>query len=368
MNTVSLPILPRGSRYFWSLAGCISLATACILLLQVSGCRPDPTPSSARADGYLLCFWNVENFFDDQNDHRTGPDEQYDAWFAEEKQDLDLKIKHLTEALLEMNGGRGPDIIALAEVETERAAQLLMDSLNHSLKEPDLQYRHLLFKEIKAGRHIATAIITRVDVAGNKTQLLDHQRRILEGHLLVDGHELVLIASHWTSRLTDHDGKEDGGRAKYGDEIYGRFRAMHHSNPKVDFIVCGDFNDSPEDKSVVEHLHAIGSADKVEHAPADAPLLLDLFADKNPKEFGTHFDEGRWIIFDQFAVSPGLLDNEGWHCDVGSAHAVRTFVRKGDKTGQPWRFGNRKNSHERGYSDHFPVTVVLKVAGGSHEE
>jgi hypothetical protein len=28
----------------------------------------------------------------------------------------------------------------------------------------------------------------------------------------------------------------------------------------------------------------------------------------------------------------------------------------------PWRFGNaRDNTFERGYSDHFPVTVHLKV-------
>jgi hypothetical protein len=34
-----------------------------------------------------------------------------------------------------------------------------------------------------------------------------------------------------------------------------------------------------------------------------------------------------------------------------------------DKKGHPHRFGNEKDKGERGWSDHFPVSVRLKVAG-----
>ncbi len=325
--------------------------------------EPPDTPYTAPS--YLFCFWNLENFFDDHNDHRTGADEEYDQWFSEDQQDLEKKIKHLSDALLQINGGKGPDILAVAEVESERAAHFLMNALNHGAeiqKNPNLRYRHLLFKEVTAGRHIATAIITRVQVQASKTHLIEAKHRILESHLTIDGHELIVLASHWTSRKTDQDGKEGTGRAKYGDIIYGRYKAMYHSNPKVDLLVCGDFNDTPDDKSVVDHLHAIGNLGDVQHSSRDEPLLLDLFAGKEPKDHGTHYYDGHWFIFDQIAVSPGLLDNEGWQCEVESAHAIRTLVRKGDKTGRPWAFGTHKhNDHERGYSDHFPVTAVLKV-------
>jgi endonuclease/exonuclease/phosphatase family metal-dependent hydrolase len=377
----------QSRRSAWSLGASVVVALSiAVWQFSASGCEPfapisseredqesdkhgnwweeavEAPPTPYRAASYLLCFWNLENYFDDHDDHRTGADKEYDEWFAEDHQDLETKIRNLSKALLALNGGRGPDILAVAEVETERAARFLMNALNHGLKDPNLRYRHLLFKEVSAGRHIATAIITRLNVEEKRTQLLDKKRRTLEGHLIVDGHELVLIASHWTSRLTDRDGKEDSGRAKYASEIYGRFNAMYHSNPKVDLVVCGDFNDGPKDKSVVEHLHAVGSERQVLSSSRDEPRLLDLFADKDPRTYGTHYDEGRWAIFDQIVVSPGLLDNEGWKCDVDSAQAVRTLVRKGDRIGQPWRFGNRKHGErERGYSDHFPVTAVLKV-------
>ena len=84
------------------------------------------TPGGGANNTYLFCFWNVENFFDDNNDGRKAAgDKVYDPWFAENPDILKLKLSRLTEVLLKMNGGKGPDIIALAEVETPRAAELL---------------------------------------------------------------------------------------------------------------------------------------------------------------------------------------------------------------------------------------------------
>jgi endonuclease/exonuclease/phosphatase family metal-dependent hydrolase len=256
-----------------------------------------------------------------------------------------------------MNRERGPDIIALAEVESQRAAELLRDALNSRLKEQTLHYSSVLFKDPHGGRNIATAIITRLPVKGNRTQLHGHRLRILEGHIEVNGHDLVVLATHWTSRLTDKTGSQ---RAKYGDQAYGVFNAMYHSNPQVDFLICGDFNDPPDSPSVVEHLHAVG-----EHEFSGAnkePHLLDLFAGKDPNRYGTHYFQGKWFIFDQIVVSPGLLDTQGWSCDPGSAQTVNTLIRPGDKHRRPWHFGN-SHTHDHGYSDHFPVTVRLKVEG-----
>ncbi len=67
---------------------------------------------------------------------------------------------------------------------------------------------------------------------------------------------LVIIASHWTSRLGEGHGEE--GRAKYGDQIYGRFKGMYIANPKIDLLVCGDFNSNPDEECVTEHLRATG--------------------------------------------------------------------------------------------------------------
>ena len=337
-----------------------TLLAAVLLVVLASGCfQPGGFATSARPGRYLFCFWNVENLFDARIDGRTGPAREYDLWFASDPQALDLKLAHLSQALLSLNGGRGPDIIAVAEVESLRAAELLRDALNRRLRNPSLEYEHVLMKEVHGGRHIAPAIITRLPVRGDRTQLHGHQLRILEGHVLVNGHDLVVIASHWTSRISD---KDSGHRDKYGDEIDGVFRAMWHRNPAVDFIVCGDFNDPPEAESVTWHLHATGAVNAIER-DGSAPPLLDLFAEKDPRRFGTHYFHEHWYIFDQIVVSPGMLDPAGWSCDPDSARTMNTLFRPGDRHRRPWPFGNEHTRAERGYSDHFPVTVDLQVQG-----
>jgi endonuclease/exonuclease/phosphatase family metal-dependent hydrolase len=332
------------------------------------GCTPvkPVAPSDGRTEGpyrsesgrYLFCFWNVENLFDDIDNNRQGPgDREFDPWFANNPDILRLKLSRLTEALIKVNDGKGPDILGLAEVESVRAAELLRDALNKRLKNESLHYTNILMKELTAGRHIAPAIITRLPVRRDRTRLLGKHLRILEGHLVVDGKELIVIASHWTSRVRKDTAKQ---RAKHGDQIYGTFRGMYKRNPKVDLLVCGDFNDTPNDESVTEHLHATGDREAVLNAENN-PLLYNLFAGKDPKEFGTHYDRGRWYIFDQIVVSPGLLDDTGWTCDPGSVRTVNTLVRPRDRQRRPWRFGSKRDQGQRGYSDHFPVTVRLKV-------
>src|SRR5262249_22105223 len=148
---------------------------------------------------------------------------------------------------------------------------------------------------------------------------------------------------------------------KYGDQIYGVYRGMYLTNPKVDLVVCGDFNDPPDAPSVVDHLHATRSMRTVLDS-SEHPLLLNLFADKDPSfAFGTHYYDRQWFIFDQIVVSPGLLDSDGWSCDPQSARTINTLVRPGDRSGRPWRFGGEHSKGPRGYSDHFPVTVRLSV-------
>jgi endonuclease/exonuclease/phosphatase family metal-dependent hydrolase len=324
---------------------------------------PNGNAPSAGSDGYLFCFWNMENFFDDKEDGRKGPDKEYDEWFANDKKALQEKLDHLSSALMKMNDEKGPDIIAGAELESERSAELLMEALNAKIADPQQQYKHILFKEIKSGRHIATVIITRLDVDRGRTQLLGkYHQRILEGHLTVNGHELVIIASHWTSMVSDEQGDK---RDRYADVIYGRFRAMYTSNPQVDFLVCGDFNDSPDDESVTNHLHAIGDRNKVTTGGRE-PYLYHLFADKKYSDgtAGSENYKGKWNTFDQIAVSPDMLGGGGWTCETETAKIVNdlTEYKEGRQKGHPHRFGNEKDKGERGWSDHFPVTVRLKVA------
>jgi len=340
-------------------------AVAILLLTSIlpAGCQPRTAPPVAvgASRAVSFCFWNVENFFDDQNDRRPEADEPFDDWYAAQPAMLRLKLDRLTEALLRLNDGKGPDILALVEVECVRAADLLRQALNARLRDAALHYPHVLMKDLDAGRHIAPAIITRLPVVANKTQLHGRQLRILEGHVTVNGHDLVLIAAHWSARTSDATGER---RAKYGDQIYGVFKAMHRTNPKVALLVSADCNDNPDDPSITQHLHAIGDPAKVLGTRGD-PLLFNLLAGKAPRDFGTHTYRGQPLIFDQIFISPALLDGaSGWTCLPETVRVIDTLTRPGDRQRRPWRFGGPGDQGARGYSDHFPVTVQLKVRGG----
>jgi endonuclease/exonuclease/phosphatase family metal-dependent hydrolase len=351
----------------------VVLALLVVLLIVWWATTPpaEPTPSAegqaqagAQVDGspreFLFCFWNVENLFDDREDQRLSVDKPYDTWFARDAAARTLKYRRLSEALVKLNDGRGPDILACVEVESIRAAELLRDALNDRIPDKTIHYRTVLMKEVSAGRHIAPAIITRLPAKADQTHLLGSQLRILESHLDVNGYDLTVLASHWTSHVSDDQG---GRRDKYADTIYRAVRDKVNRDPAADVLVCGDFNDPPDSPSVIDHLHATGDRAAVLNGGPD-PRLLDLMAGKDPNRIGTHYYRGKMLVYDQIVVSRGLLDEAGWGCDPDSVAAVNSLTRPGSRVRSPWRFGNEKdNTFERGYSDHFPVTVRLKVQG-----
>src|SRR5262249_20851117 len=82
---------------------------------------PEPVPegrAAARPGGYLFSTWNVETFFDDGDDPKNRDEDE--DWFGRNPQLVDRKVKLLADALLLQNGGLGPDVLAMVEVESRR--------------------------------------------------------------------------------------------------------------------------------------------------------------------------------------------------------------------------------------------------------
>lgn len=352
------------------------IAVGVFLLLQLKPPTTDPKPTAPASptvtDGeneFLFCFWNVENLFDDKDDKRREVDEEFDNPFAEDAKLRELKYDRIASALLSMNGGKGPDVIACVEVESVRAADLLKTTLNDKLKaakqDDKLLYKHVLMQNIDGGRHIAPCVISRVNVDVRNVKLLRKPLRILETHLYVNQKDLCVIASHWTSQLKQRDGSDgDEGREKYAVAIYERFRELNKKDADTDFLVCGDFNDTPDADPVVKALGAIGDPTKLR--PKDEePFLLNLMNGKDPAKFGTLWYSGKPLIYDHICVSAGMLDGKGWSVDPKSvATYTDGLTRKGATRREPWRFDSPKKDVKddaRGYADHFPVVVKLKV-------
>ena len=111
-------------------------------------------------------------------------------------------------------------------------------------------------------------------------------------------------------------------------------------------------------------LGAIGDKTKVK--PTDSePYFLNLMNGKDPTKFGTIWYNGKPLIYDHICVSPGLLDAKGWSVDPDSIATVTAgLTRVGATRREPFRFGNpgkETKVGERGFADHFPVMVKLKV-------
>ena len=341
------------------------------VLAVFSGC---PAAKPAGQPGtYLFCSWNVENFYDDDDDPKI--DDKMEDWFGRNPDKFRHKVDRLAEALLMMNDGRGPDIMALCEVENARCMNCLKDALNERLSKEgkaDLKYEHVLFLGDKTGRHFAPGIMTRLPVEGDRTHHFAKRPngRNVEGHIHVNGHALIILASHWTSRVERMGGK--GGeehanaarRMSYAKDCYGRFRAILTENPDADVIVCGDFNDDFDDPSLQYGLHVSNNLDEVRNAMPEFRLLdLVTLLPTDGGVKGTIYGKRKWSTFDHICISRGLLDDRGWSCDVTSAaifapKQLRYPGRHGN--GQPFRFGDA-HTQERGFSDHFPLTVRLRV-------
>ena len=335
-------------------------------LAPVSATAAIPALNADGSGNYLFCWWNVENLFDDKNDKRRPVDEEYDDPFAEDGHLRQLKLDHIAGELLKLNAGKGPDIIACCEMESVRAAELLRGTLNSKITDPKLKYTNIAMKDLDAGRHIATCVITRLPVDFARTRLRGTSTRILETQLRVNGYDLCLVASHWTSQITQKGDTVNTatGRGKYASIIYDILMEHVKSNRNTDFLVCGDFNDTPDSETVIKVLGAISDPAKVT-PQVQPPYLLNLLGGKPADKFGTISYNGKPLIYDQICVSAGMLDNTGWGCKPDSVKVVtEALIRPGSTRRQPWRFGNPKpevKDSERGFSDHFPVTVELTV-------
>ena len=367
-----LRMLPPKFRWLLAVAilAAMILGTSGLLhSCSFSGPPKSDTPVSDGETDFLFCTWNVENLFDDKKDKRNSIDTEYDTPFAEDEALRNLKYDRIAGTLLKMNDGKGPDIIACVEVESIRAAEILQGTLNRKLKDAGaddkLQYRNVAMKNLDGGRHIAPCVITRLDMIPQLTKMHGRQLRILECHVTANGHDLCIIASHWTSQLRQRDGTDgDSGREKYATTIRQAFRDINARNIDSDFLVCGDFNDTPDAEPIAKVLGAIGDKNKVKPAEKE-PHLLNLMADKDPAKFGTLWYSGKPKIYDHICVSPGLLDPKGWSVEPDSVATISAgLTRLGATRREPFRFGSPAKAmreSERGYSDHFPVVVKLKV-------
>lgn len=322
---------------------------------------------------YYLAFWNVENLFAevDWPDRSDKLQRVIGSELAGWTRDvLALKIERLAAIVVQMNGGAGPDILGVCEVENRHVLELLCAALaplgrrydvSHADAERDRRgidvaflYDRDLFEAHETFSHW---ILTRTGT-----------RDLFQANMTIrrSGRDLVLIGNHWPARLGGQRESEHY-RLIAGETLaYWHGRILEEKGREVAIVTMGDFNDEPFDRSVRECALAIRSGTRVQLGRN--AYFLNLMWELLGERVGTHYWNNMPSILDQVMVSPGLVRSTSKvRVEPGSVR-IETFpdMTSGGRYPQPIRFG-RPTSNGRpvvgfsgeGYSDHYPISLVL---------
>lgn len=311
----------------------------------------------ARGDEFVVAGWNCENLFDTADDNKVEGDEEYtpDARKHWTKERLDIKLNNLASVIKKMKDGKGPDILGVCEVENRKVVEMLVDKLQSLGRKYEIVHQ-----DSPSERGIDCAIIFDSAVFSLADSKFHHvkagdTRDIVEADLKRQGHILNVFMDHWPSRY-----HEEPSRNTAGDTARKRIDEILAADPKADIIMLGDFNDESTDESIRDHLR---TATTLDNLPAGA--MFDTTA-KIPQEGkGTFVYKNKWDMLDHIIISPGLLDDTGFHWKVGSSERLEypeLFYQPKypDALKRPSSSYTRNDFHKNGYSDHLPLECVLE--------
>lgn len=307
---------------------------------------------------HTVAFYNVENLFDIFDD-KTKYDNDFlpradKRWTVKRYKNKLRKLSYVISNIGRKENGKHPAIVGLAEVENAKVLKDLIASKH--LENSNYNYVHY---DSKDERGIDVALLYDKTVFTveasenfslelyNDAGLPDYTRDVLLVSGVLDGFKTHVIVNHWSSRRegereTEH--KRMAGSNKVG-EIISNLK-LH--NPDAKIIVIGDFNDDPSSNSIKRLVSG-----------------FDLF---NPMETLRSFTRGtskhrrQWFLFDQIFISRNFSETKENGLAFEKANIFdEDFLRisEGKYKGSPFRTYVGKK-YQGGYSDHFPVYVVLK--------
>lgn len=314
----------------------------------------------------IVAFYNLENLFDtidspDVRDTEFTPNGSKKWTSARYKE----KINHMAKVISMLGTPEnmaGPAVIGLSEMENHA----VLDDLIHSDYLKPFNYA-IVHSDSPDKRGIDVALLYRRNhfkVTGTRSVPLiingDDGERIytrdqLEVSGILDGEPMSFIVNHWPSRYGGEE-RSRGLRLAAATLTRSLVDSICAENEDAKVIVMGDLNDNPSNESVRLNLNT--GFDK-NHLDADQLFNATEVLFRQGK--GSLKYRGEWDMFDQLIMTPALVDknNKGYYF-----HSVRVFKdpmlvqQEGEYKGYSLRtyVGNH---YMGGYSDHFPVYILL---------
>lgn len=314
----------------------------------------------------IVGFYNFENLFDtldtpDKRDEEFTPSgyRLYDTKIYTEK------LNHLSHVVAELGTDITPDgvaILGVAEVENRKVLEDFV--VQEKIKDRNYQIVH---NESPDFRGIDVALLYNpkyFKVTGSKAIPLliyndDGSRRYTRDILYVaglfDGEPMHFLVNHWPSRSGGEAASQPYRNA--GAQVCKMVvDSLTELNPNAKVIIMGDLNDDPVSPSVKEILNAKRKQKEVPKRGLYNPMW-----DYYRKGYGTLAYRDAWSLFDQVILTKGFIHRKtkGYKYYKAKVHNKKYLVQKqGRFRGYPFRsYGG--GTYLGGYSDHFPVYVVL---------
>ena len=305
---------------------------------------------------YTIAFYNLENFFDTEDQPHVLDDDFTPKGFKKwNPPKFKKKVKKMGKAISKIGleeTGRPPTLVGIAEVENKTVIEALLQS--KALREEPYDFVHfdspdergidtalLYHKEYFEVVEAETLPLLIVDEDGER----DFTRDILYVHGKLNHEEVHIFVNHWPSRRSGVE-ETNHKRIKAAETVLDRVGKFLGESPNV--VIMGDFNDDPKSKSIQRLMDTGKFINPMEK------LLSPMSGSANYK--------GEWSLFDQILLSHTFLNFEkGTHSyEYAKIFSPKFLMEwKGKYKGNPYRtFVGKK--YLGGYSDHFPVFVVLE--------
>ncbi len=304
-----------------------------------------------RAEDLHIASYNIENLFDDV-DEPNKEDFDKTRWDAEK---MAFKCKNLATVIQAMNGGRGPDVFGLAEVEN----RAVVEQMVAKIKLPQREYK-VVHHDSPDERGIDVAIVYDAKVlklAEEKVHPVTIQttRDILEAKFSWGSDVLYVMMNHWPSL-----NNPETDRIAAAKVLRTRLDGILKGDAAADIVCMGDFNEKlPTDPAIQDALRSTLDVT----AAKDGVLLNTGGSLLKSKDRGTYVYRNEWGVLDHILVSPGLLGGKGVLWKKDSTRELREpkllTEAKGEQIPKPHATYSGNNFDPTGISDHLPLECLL---------
>lgn len=322
---------------------------------------------AAQGDYTAICvaFYNLENLFDTLDSPDTddfeftpgGPNLYNTAVYMD-------KLTKLSSVVRDVGAEYTPDGPALLGVSEIENRSVLVDFVRQPAV-ADRKYG-ILHQDSKDSRGVDVALLYNPRYfkpekviyyplpthAPGEPPRYSRDILIAIGELL--GERVAVSVNHWPSR---RGGEQTTAHLRNAAAAYNAhiLDSLERTEGIVKSIIMGDLNDDPINESVRVNLRARRDPGTLQ--PRDRFNPFESFYRKG---FGTTAYRDAWGLFDQIILSSGLVNPPDGlrYYKAGVFNPPYLIQRSGTFKGYPMR-SYASGTYLGGYSDHFPVYVVL---------